>query len=56
MPPPEQGLGMLEPKRPRIPSLGIDPHDAPKALSNLKMISDRLSERADEFQQRNSFL
>jgi hypothetical protein len=40
-----QGLGMSEPKRPRIPALGLDPPYAQKALSLNTMISDGLSGR-----------
>jgi hypothetical protein len=41
MPQVGQGLGVLEPKCPRIPTLVIGPADGPKALSNHNMIVDR---------------
>jgi transposase len=37
-----QRLGMLEPLGARFPTMVFNPNDAAKALSNLKMISDRL--------------
>jgi hypothetical protein len=37
-----QGLGMPEPQRPGLSSMGRHPNDGQKALSVLKMISDRL--------------
>jgi hypothetical protein len=39
-----QRLGMLEPLGARFPPMVFNPNDAAKALSNLKMISDRLKE------------
>lgn len=37
-----QGLGMLQPERPRIPTLEFHPLDGAKALSGNKLISDGL--------------
>jgi hypothetical protein len=38
----EQGLGVPQPKRAGIPSLGVSPTDAKTPLPTLKMILDRL--------------
>jgi hypothetical protein len=37
-------LGVPEPKRPGIPTLGVRPPDGQKALSEQQMISDGLSD------------
>jgi transposase len=42
LPAPEQGLGMPEPKRHRLPPLGVGSTDAAKALPFINMILDRL--------------
>jgi hypothetical protein len=44
VPPPGKGLGMPEPQRTGIPTLGLCSPDAEKALSKKQMISDRLLE------------
>ena len=42
VPPAGKGLGMSQPKRHRLPAMGLYPHHAPKTVSNLNMIPDRL--------------
>jgi hypothetical protein len=42
MPPPQQGLGVPEPKRTRVSPLGFSAADAATPLPNLTMILDRL--------------
>jgi hypothetical protein len=42
VPAPEQGLGMPEPKRHRLPPLGVGSTDAAKALPFMNMILERL--------------
>jgi hypothetical protein len=42
LPAPEQGLGVPEPKRPRLPALGVGSIYAAKALTVIDMILDRL--------------
>jgi hypothetical protein len=41
-PAPEQGLGVPEPKRHRLPPLGVGSSDAAKALPFMNMILDEL--------------
>ena len=43
LPAPEQGLGMPEPKRHRLPPLGVGSTDTAKDLPFINMILDRLS-------------
>jgi hypothetical protein len=42
VPPPGKGLGVPEPKRSGIPTLGVGSTDGQKALSEQQMISDGL--------------
>jgi hypothetical protein len=42
VPPIGKGLGMSEPKRSRLPTLGVNPDNDQKALSKQHMIPDRL--------------
>jgi hypothetical protein len=42
LPTAEQGLGVPQPKRTRIPTLGLSSADAATALQRLRMILDRL--------------
>ena len=44
---PQQGLGMPEPKRARVPPLGVSAADAATHLPNLMMILDRLLQRPE---------
>jgi hypothetical protein len=41
LPPPRQGLGVPQPKGPRVLTIGVNPTHAPKAMPENKMIPDR---------------